>query len=66
MNSFVEFALRAQQNDPDTFIICLANGDLQGYLVTAEAAAEQGYEASNAIFRSPESGDLLVQEPIIC
>jgi neutral ceramidase len=61
---FVEFALQVQQADPNTFIICLANGDLQGYLVTAEAVAGQGYEASNAIFCSPESGDLLVQRTL--
>ncbi|NLF07636.1 MAG: hypothetical protein GX594_06610 [Pirellulaceae bacterium] len=58
---FVEFALRLRQTHPDCFVISLANGELQGYLVTAEAAAEQGYEASNALFRSPDSGELLLR-----
>jgi hypothetical protein len=56
---FVEFALAVKEKAPDTYIIALANGELQGYLVTEEAAAEGGYEASNAIF-GPASGGLLV------
>ena len=61
---FVEFGLQVQQNHPDTFVISLANGDTQGYLVTAEAVAEGGYEASNGLFRSPQSGDLLVRKTL--
>jgi neutral ceramidase len=61
---FVEFGLRVQQEHPDTFVISLANGDTQGYLVTAEAVAEGGYEASNGLFRSPQSGELLVGETL--
>lgn len=61
---FVDFGLRVQHERPDTFIISLANGELQGYLVTAEAVAERGYEASNGLFRSPDSGDLLVQHTL--
>lgn len=61
---FTEFALEVQQNHPNTYVISLANGELQGYLVTAEAVAEHGYEASNALFRSPDSGDLLVQRTL--
>ena len=56
---FVEFALAVKERAPDTYVIALANGELQGYLVTEEAAAEGGYEASNAIF-GPASGGLLV------
>jgi neutral ceramidase len=62
--AFVEFGLQVQRRRPDTFVISLANGELQGYLVTAEAADEAGYEASNALFRSPESGDLLVRQTL--
>ena len=58
---FVEFALKVKQTRAGTFVISLANGDTQGYLVTAEAVAEGGYEASNAVFRSPDSGELLVE-----
>ena len=62
--AFVEFGLQVHQNHPDTFVVTLANGDTQGYLVTAEAAAEGGYEASNGLFRSPQSGDLLVRKTL--
>ncbi len=61
---FVEFGLQVLENRPDCFVISLANGELQGYLVTAEATAEQGYEASNALFRSPDSGELLVRRTL--
>ena len=46
----------------NSFPISYANGELQGYLVTQEAADEGGYESSNAIFKSPESGELLLQK----
>lgn len=62
--TFVQFSLTVKQHRPDTFVISLAGGELQGYLVTAEAAAAGGYEASNAIFQSPQSGDLLVTETL--
>ena len=58
--AFVDFALQVKQHCPDTFVASLANGDTQGYMVTAEAVAEGGYEASNALFRNPDAGDLLV------
>jgi len=58
---FVEFSLDVRRKCPDACVISLANGELQGYLVTAQAVAEGGYEASNAMFRSPESGWRLVQ-----
>lgn len=57
---FVEFALRLHDFYPDAAVITLANGELQGYLVTAEAVQQRCYEAGNAIFASPESGDKLV------
>ncbi|MSU70202.1 MAG: hypothetical protein EXS39_05400 [Opitutaceae bacterium] len=47
---FVEYALAVKARSPDTFVVTLANGDLQGYIVTAEAASKGGYEASNAVF----------------
>jgi hypothetical protein len=57
---FVEFALRVRERIENVFIITLANGELQGYLVTDEAVKLSCYEASNAIFASPASGDCLV------
>jgi len=58
---FIEFALEIEANSPNTHVITLANGELQGYLVTEEALREGGYEASNALFKSPDSGRKLVQ-----
>ena len=60
---FVEYALALKQNRPGLFVISLANGELQGYLVTAEAAAEGGYEASNS-FYAHTGGDRLLQATI--
>ncbi|MCH2115719.1 MAG: neutral/alkaline non-lysosomal ceramidase N-terminal domain-containing protein [Pirellulales bacterium] len=57
---FVEFALEVRKHYPNAFIITLANGDLQGYLVTADAVKNKTYEAGNAVFASPDSGELLV------
>jgi hypothetical protein len=57
---FVEYALEIAAAHPDTFTLTLANGELQGYVVTEEAVAEGGYEASNALFKSPESGRILI------
>jgi hypothetical protein len=56
---FVEYALRVKARFPHAYLINLANGDLQGYIVTAEAAREGGYEASNGLF-GPASGEILV------
>jgi hypothetical protein len=58
---FAEFAIELKQNFTNTHVITLANGELQGYLVTAEAVANNTYEASNAIFASPESGRILLE-----
>ena len=58
---FVEYALAIKNQFSDTFVISLANGELQGYIVTPEAAASGAYEASNALF-SPESGQILIDE----
>ncbi len=56
---FVEFGLAVKERAPDTFVVSLANGELQGYLVTEEAGREGGYEVSNAIF-APGSAQVLV------
>jgi len=61
---FVEFALRVARQVENTYVISLANGDLQGYLVTDEAVREGAYEANNALFQSPASGELLVEKTL--
>lgn len=60
---FVEYALAVKARRADAFVISLANGDLQGYIVTPEAAAEGGYEASNGLF-PPEAGRILVEKTL--
>ncbi len=57
---FVEYALAVKAQAPDTYVISLANGELQGYIATDVAASEGGYEASNSIF-APVAGQLLVE-----
>lgn len=56
---FVEYALEVKARCPDAFVITMANGELQGYIVTPEAAARGTYEATNALF-SPDSGRRVV------
>jgi len=60
---FVEHALALKAQAPNTFVISLANGELQGYIATEAAAIEGGYEATNALF-APRSGSLLVAESL--
>jgi hypothetical protein len=58
---FVEYGLEIKRRAPGhTIVITLANGELQGYIVTPENDAEGGYEATNSFFR-PESGRILVE-----
>lgn len=58
---FVEYALEIKSRHRNCYLISLANGELQGYLVTEEAVRRGSYEALNAIFASPQSGQLLVE-----
>lgn len=63
---FVDYALEVKKNCPNTFVISLANGEMQGYITTEEAYKEGGYEASNSLFH-PSVGNLFVEETIkIC
>ncbi len=57
---FVEYALELRQRVPNAFVITMANGELQGYIVTEEAAARGVYEATNAVF-APENGRRFVE-----
>ena len=60
---FVEYALDVKRRHRGAFVISLANGELQGYIVTGEAALEGGYEASNSLFHF-RSGQALVEPTI--
>jgi len=61
---FAEYALEIKRRAVRrTFVVSLVNGELQGYIVTPEAAAAGGYEAANAVF-APESGRSLVNAAI--
>ena len=60
---FVEYALAVKARARDVYIISLANGELQGYIVTLEAVRDGAYEACNALF-APESGDILVEQTL--
>lgn len=61
---FIEFALEVKAESPETFLISYANGELQGYLVTKQAVDEGGYESGNAIFKSPEGGEMIVERTL--
>jgi len=56
---FVEFGLALRARRPNTFLITLANGEVQGYIVTEEAAAKSVYESTNAVF-APANGPRFV------
>jgi len=56
---FVEYALTLKRMAKRKAVaVCLVNGEMQGYVVTAEAARKGGYEAGNAVF-APISGVML-------
>jgi hypothetical protein len=58
---FAEFALRIKRDASGrVFVVTLVNGELQGYIVTPDAAAQGGYEATTGLF-SPAAGDILVK-----
>ena len=47
---------------PNCYVISLANGELQGYIATAEAVRQGAYEANNGLFSNPEAGVTLVHD----
>jgi len=56
---FVAYALEIKRRAPArTMVISLANGELQGYVVTPEADAEGGYEASCSLFTAAAGAEL--------
>lgn len=60
---FVEYQLEFKKHFPQAYPVSLANGELHGYIVTREAAAEGGYEASNTLW-GPEAGEKLLEESV--
>jgi neutral ceramidase len=60
---FVEYGLDIKREKPNSYVISLANGEAQGYIVTPEAEQRGGYEASNGLFAA-ESGSILVRETL--
>ena len=61
---FVEYALDIKRRSPGrTLVVSMANGELQGYIVTPEADVAGGYEASCSFFTS-ESGTLLADAAV--
>ncbi|MDR1724723.1 MAG: hypothetical protein LBR84_12395 [Tannerella sp.] len=56
---FVEYALALKKKSENTFLITLANGELQGYIATEEAVKNNYYEASNSLF-DYSSGDIML------
>ena len=60
----VELGLELKERCPKTFVISLANGELEGYLVTAAARRDGECEAFNAIFASPKGGNRLIEATV--
>lgn len=60
---FVEYALELKKKTKNAFVVTLANGELQGYIASAEANEKGFYEASNSIF-DHSGGYVLVTETI--
>ena len=58
---YVEFALQVNERFSECCVITLANSDLEGYIVTREAVDQACYESGNAVFKSPDSGKMLVE-----
>jgi neutral ceramidase len=60
---FVAYGLELKRRLPGSFLITLANGELQGYIVTAEAAEAKVYESTNAVF-APENGPRFIEATV--
>jgi hypothetical protein len=57
---FVENALAVKARSLGTYIVALANGELQGHIVTPHAAKQIYYEAIIELF-SPDNGTKVVE-----
>jgi len=54
---FIEYALELKRRVPGTFVVSLANGELQGYIPTPDAT---GYEARLSFFE-PAAGQRMIE-----
>ncbi len=61
---FVEFSLAVREKFPNCHIISLANGELQGYLVTKEAVDSHWYEGMNSLFECPQAPMAIVEKTL--
>lgn len=62
---FTEYALAIKRDaKTKTFVVSLVNGELRGYIVTPEALAAGGYEATSAVF-DPSAGAVLVKAALV-
>lgn len=61
---FVEYGLALKARAPaGTYLVTLANGELQGYIATPEAVAAGLYEATNAVFAA-QNGERFVERTL--
>jgi hypothetical protein len=61
---FVEYGLDLKRRaGRRAFVISLANGELQGYIVTPEAAEAGSYESSFSLFQ-PQAGECLIAKSL--
>ncbi|HBE43213.1 MAG TPA: hypothetical protein DDW27_18830 [Bacteroidales bacterium] len=60
---YIEYEIELKKKLKDTFLITLANGELQGYIATEEAEKNGYYEALNSFFHYT-AGSVLVEETI--
>lgn len=61
---FVEYGLEIKRRlHRQAIVISLANGDLQGYIVTPEAVVQGTYEANNSLF-SAQAGTVLCEAAV--
>lgn len=60
---FVEYGLELRARVPQSFVVTLANGELQGYVVTEQAARLGVYESTNAVF-APSNGPRFVEAAV--
>ena len=58
------YFLRLRRQFPNAFPVAYANGETMGYLVTAAAVAEGGYEAAGASYKSPGSPEAILAETV--
>ena len=55
--AFVEFALMVKASHPNCYVISMANGELQGYLVTEEAMRQALVRGDEFAVRQSRSGN---------